>query len=220
MKAEEARKIWEEEVSSKAQGLLEYIKKMILQYTYHENAFLYFFEFPNFATTVQDTGEPVVPEEFTHAVLEKIITYFESLGFKVKADKENFRLWISYLKNKDLEKDSFSEKLTNIIKVRRNYRSFSGINDHLGAIYSQIKEKAHRHRSLQYPLALNVANTKSLVLEDLLQIIDELEKKGYEVIIEGLLFNRGTMENREWILQAMESDLCFEKLEICLIIKW
>lgn len=220
MKAEEARKIWEEEVSLKAQGFLEYIKKMILQYTYQENAFLYFFEFPNFVATVQDKDEPVVPDEFAYAVLEKITAYFKSLGFKVKADKEKFRLWIIYLKNNDLEQDSFTEKLTKIIKVRRNYRKFSGIDDHLGAIFSQIREKAHRNRSIQYPLVLNVANAKSLLLEDLLELIEELEKKGYEVIIEGALLNTGKVNNKECILQAIDNHLCFEKLEICLIIKW
>ena len=45
------------------------------------------------------------------------------------------------LKNKNLEKDSFTEKLTGIIKVRRNYRKFSGIDDHLGSIFSQIRKR-------------------------------------------------------------------------------
>lgn len=220
MEAEEARRIWEEEVSLKAQGFLEYIKKMILQYTYQENAFLYFFEFPNFAATVQDTDESVIPDEFAHAVLEKITSYFEGLGFKVKADKEKFRLWIIFLKNKNLEKDSFTEKLTGIIKVRRNYRKFSGIDDHLGSIFSQIREKAHRNRNIRYPLTLNIANTRSLLLEDLLELIDELEKKGYEVIIEGPLLNIGKVDNKDCILQAIDNNLCFEKLEICLVIKW
>lgn len=220
MKAEEARKIWEEQVSSKAQGFLEYIKKMILQYTYQENAFLYFFEFPNFVATVQDTDETVIPDEFAHAVLEKITAYFESLGFKVKVDKENYKLWITYVPINNLERDSFTEKLINIINVRRNYRTFSGIEEHLSRIFSQIRDKAHRSRSIEYPLTLNIANTKSLLLEDLLELIDQLEKNGYEVNIEGPLFTKGALDAKDCINHAIESGLCFEKLEIGLIIKW
>lgn len=221
MNAEEARRIWDNEVSLKAQGFLEYIKKMILQYTYQQNAFLYTFEFPDFVNTVQGDEEQAISDEFIQAILEKIAAYFENLGFKVKVDKDKFRLWIRYLSGNELERDSFTEKLINIINHRRSYRASGGIEDYLSIIFSEIREKARRNRSIKFPLTLNIPNAKSILLEDLLEIVDRLEKKGYEVIIDGPLFNISSGDNREFIINnAVNEGLCFEKLEICLIIKW
>jgi hypothetical protein len=218
--AEEARKIWEEEVSSKAQGFLEYIRKMILQYTYQNYAFLYFFEFPDFIKTIQENDEQAATNEFVQAILEKIICYFEYLGFKVKADTEKFKLWIAFLGTDNLKKDSFSEKLINIINARRNYRSSTGNEKLLNDIFAQIREKTRRSRSIKYPLTLNIPNTNTLLLEDLLELIDSLERKGYTVEIEDLVFNNKTLENREDIEKAINEEFCFEKMEINIIIKW
>lgn len=220
MNAEEARKIWEEEVSSKAQGFLEYIRKMILQYTYQNYAFLYFFEFPDFIKTIQENDEQAATNEFVQAILEKIICYFEYLGFKVKADTEKFKLWIAFLGTDNLKKDSFSEKLINIINARRNYRSSTGNEKLLNDIFAQIREKTRRSRSIKYPLTLNIPNTNTLLLEDLLELIDSLERKGYTVEIEDLVFNNKTLENREDIEKAINEEFCFEKMEINIIIKW
>lgn len=216
--AEEARKIWEEEISLKAQWFIEFIKKMILQYTYQDNAFLYAFDFPDFIKRVQGDDKQQVSDEFIQAVLEKVISYFENLGFKVKADRKYFRVWITYLKSKSLERDSFTEKLINIINVRQNHRTFTGIDEISADILSQIRENANRRRDILYPVTLNIANKKSLLLEDLLEIIDRLEKLGYMVSIEGL--TNGNLDNRESILKAVYAGMCFEKLEVSLIIKW
>jgi len=220
VKAEEARKLWEEEVTLKAQGFLAFIKKKILQYAYQEHVFFYLFEFPDFVKNIQSDDEEEFTEEFIQAIFAKITSYFEDLGFKTKADNKKYKIWITYSKGRTLAKNSFTENLLKIIDARKNYRAFTEIDDIIVSIKLQIREKARRSRSLRYPLTLNIPNEKCLLLEDLLDIIEKLEEEGYEVSLEGGLANPNARGNKDYILKAIDAGKCFEKLDIDLIISW
>lgn len=220
MNAEEARKIWEREVSTKAQVFIEFIKKRILQYTYQNNVFIYAFEFPDFVKSIQATAEQEITDEFIQGIFDKVTSYFKDLGFRVKADNKEHKIWITYSKHRDLEKNTFTDNLINIIKVRNYYRTFTGIDQILSDIQLLIRESARRNRSLKYELNLNIANEKCLLLEDLEEVIENLEKDGFTVFLEGDLYNNGLMDNMEYISKCSDEGLCLEELRVILHIKW
>ncbi|KJS22698.1 MAG: hypothetical protein VR72_03960 [Clostridiaceae bacterium BRH_c20a] len=219
MNAEEAREIWEGEVSEKAQGYIEFIKKKILQYTYQENVFFYVFDLPNFVNNIKATDLDA-SDEFIQDIFQKIIAYFSELGFKVKADYEKQKIWLTYLKRQTLKKDAFTENILKFIKVRNYYRTFTGIDSVIDEIEGLIRESARRNRNLSYQLTLNIPNEKSLLLEDLVDIIDKLEKAGFSVAFEGDLCNKESMDNKEYVYNCIDEGLCFEELRVNLIIRW
>jgi len=219
MNAEEARKIWEKEVSDMAQGYIEFIKKKILQYTYQENAFFYVFDVLNFIKSIKAADQDA-SDEFVHGVFQNITSYFEELGFKVKADYEKQKIWLTYLKRQSLKINSFTENIINFIKVRNYYRTFTGIDTVLSDIELLVRENARRNRNLSYKLILNTPNKKCLLLEDLVDIIENLEEAGFIVFLEGDLCNRGLMVNKEYILKCIDDGLCFEELWVNLNIGW
>lgn len=220
MNAEEARRIWEREVTLKAQSFVDYIEKKILQYTYQENAFFYVFEFPDFLKTIRAIEQEEVTEEFIQGIFDKITSYFKDLGFKVKADKEKHKIWITYMQKRNLKKNSFTDNLINLISVRRNQRTFTGVDGIVNDILSQIREKARRGRQIKYPLILNIPNEKSLLLEDLLDIITILEEAGFQISLKGLASNNDCQTIGENIEKAIEEGMCFEKLVVDLTISW
>ncbi|KJS86094.1 MAG: hypothetical protein JM58_07460 [Peptococcaceae bacterium BICA1-8] len=219
MNVEKAREIWEREVSDKAQGYIEFIRKKILQYTYQENSFFYVFDLPNFAKNIKATDLDA-SDEFIRGVFQKVISYFEELGFKVKADYEKHKIWLTCLKRKSLKEDAFTENINNFIKIKNYYRTFTGIDNVINDIERLIREGARRNRNLSYQLTLNIPNEKSLLLEDLVDIIYRLEQAGFSIFLEGDLCNRDSMDNKEFIFKCIDEGLCFEELRVKLNIQW
>ncbi|MFZ5942978.1 MAG: hypothetical protein ACOYVD_02635 [Bacillota bacterium] len=219
MHAEEARSIWEKEVEDRAKGYIEFIKNKIIKYTYQDNVFLFYFEFPDLPKNITGRNEDI-EEEFISGVFARIVSYFSQLGFKVKSSEDRYRIWIALLKRDTLKSDSFTDNLSNIIKVRGGYRAFIEGQDILKEMEKQIREKAKRSRSLSYKVTLNVANEKSLLVEDLINLVKKLEEQGFTVNIEGDLITNPENKAVETIEEWINEGLFFEEMLVELIIRW
>jgi len=213
MNAEEARRIWRNEVEKESKKFIDYIEKKILSDTYQENISLYLFSYTDFNEYIDLETE----DEFCSEVLKKTADYFQKLGFHVKSDLEDYKLWLAYLKKELSRNNIFTENLFNLLQMKKYYR-FNLKKNILENIEKLIREKAKRKKSLEYDLTINIPNENSLLLDDLQDIVNELLKAGYEVNI--LSLERGLeLSSIPEILENKDQFIFTEK-QLRLIIKW
>ncbi|MGI6226873.1 MAG: hypothetical protein ACOYJ1_11530 [Peptococcales bacterium] len=156
-------------------------------------------------------------EEFIQGVFARIATYFTDLGFRVKVDPKKYKIWLIYSRKQISEKHSFTENLTNIFNARKNYRVSSEIDGTIKDIFSKIREKARRNRSIKYRLILNVPNKKTLLLEDLIEIIGKLEEAGFRITLDEFSLSKVDILEK---VQANDAEIYFENLEVNINISW